>query len=208
MQAPDAPALPFAGMATPRLWLRPFTYADIPTLLAYRNDAEIIYFQGWNPMSEAEAAALVASTIDDQPGTPGQWYQFAIELQSSGAHVGDCGLHTLAADPRQAEIGYTIAPAHQRNGYAAEAAAAVADYTFRVLHTHRLTATLDATNRASAALCERLGMRREAAYVQNVWYHGRYCDEFLYAILAHEWMARHPAPLFRAAARRRPPAPR
>ncbi len=188
----------FSGMATPRLWLRHFSQADLGTLLAYHNHPTVRHYQGWDSWDESGAAAFIAAMADAQPGSPGGWFQFAIEQQASGVHVGDVALLTMWADSRLGEVGYTIAPAHQGNGYATEAVAAVIDYAFRTLHMHRLTATIDATNRASAALVERLGFRREAAMIQNTWYHGGWCDEYLYAVLAHEWAARHPAPLFRA----------
>lgn len=192
------PVAPFVGMATPRLWLRHFAPTDLPVLLAYHNDPTVLHFQGWAPWDEATAAGVIAASVHDQPGTPGSWFQFAIELQASGACVGDVGLYTNAEHARLGQVGYTIAPAHQGNGYATEAVGAVIDYAFRTLQLHRLTATLDMTNRASAALLERLGFRREAAMIQNSWYNGAWCDEYLYAILSHEWVARHPAPLFRA----------
>jgi aminoglycoside 6'-N-acetyltransferase len=37
---------------------------------------------------------------------------------------------------------------------------------------------------------ERLGMRREAHYRQNFWFKGNWTDEYLYAILQHEWLTR------------------
>jgi RimJ/RimL family protein N-acetyltransferase len=52
---------------------------------------------------------------------------------------------------------------------------------------------IDARNSASAAVLERLGMRREAHFVENEWVKGEWTDEVVYAVLASEWAARHPA---------------
>ena len=49
---------------------------------------------------------------------------------------------------------------------------------------------IDARNTASAAVLERLGMRREAHFVQNEWVKGEWTDEAVYAVLVHEWSAR------------------
>ncbi|MEO8284439.1 MAG: GNAT family protein, partial [Pseudarthrobacter sp.] len=47
-----------------------------------------------------------------------------------------------------------------------------------------------ALNAASAALCERLGMRLEARNVEKWHYKGEWATELVYAILADEWRAR------------------
>ena len=102
--------------------------------------------------------------------------------------VGDCGLHFL--DDRQVELGITLDPAHQGKGYAAEALRAVLDHLFGTLGKHRVVATTDAENAAAAALFARLGFRREAHHVKNVWFKGRWGDEFVFAMLAEEWARR------------------
>lgn len=51
-------------------------------------------------------------------------------------------------------------------------------------------AITDARNDAAARLLQRIGMRREAHFIQNVWYKGAWDDEFSFAILCEEWLAR------------------
>ena len=52
---------------------------------------------------------------------------------------------------------------------------------------HRVIARLEARNEASAAVCERLGMRREAHHVENEWIKGEWQSELIYALLEREW---------------------
>ncbi len=63
--------------------------------------------------------------------------------------------------PAAAEIGlfWAVAPAHQGNGYAAEAARAVIDHLFRHERLGRIIATTAPDNAASQAVMRRLGMR-------------------------------------------------
>ena len=71
---------------------------------------------------------------DDAPSRrTGTWFQLAIELVETGELIGDCGLHTLADRPGQAEIGITMACEHQGRGYATEAVSCLLDYVFRRL---------------------------------------------------------------------------
>jgi RimJ/RimL family protein N-acetyltransferase len=176
----------FTGIETERLILRRLTPADLPTLLAYRNDPLVAEYQSWTSMSQREGELFIAEMQTLEPGMRNEWFQFAIERKSDGAHIGDCALHTLD-DTRQGEIGYTLARAEQGQGYAREAVAAMVEYAFAVLKMHRISATADVENAPSYRLLEALGFRREGTVIEAGWFHGRWCSEHLYAMLAREW---------------------
>lgn len=178
---------PFSGLETPRLRLRHFREQDLPTLLAYRNDPDVARYQSWESMTEDFGHIFISEMSESHPGMPGYWFQFAIELRATGAHIGDCALHTRGDDARLGEIGYTLAPAFQGQGLAYEATAAMLDYAFTVQHMHRISATVDVRNDRSITLLKRLGMRCEGHFLQCAWFHGEWCDEYLYAILSSEW---------------------
>lgn len=55
---------------------------------------------------------------------------------------------------------------------------------------HRVIGVTDAKNGAAAAVLERLGMRREAHFVENVFFKGAWGDEYQYALLGREWAHR------------------
>ena len=67
---------------------------------------------------------------------------------------------------------------------------AILDFAFSTLNFHRAFARLDAANAGSVGVVERLGMRREAHLIQNDQFNGVWGDEFIYALLRDEWMAR------------------
>ena len=102
----------------------------------------------------------------------------AIILKSSGQMVGSCGYvpclnafeqlpyfaagETIGRSGRySAEFGlfYAISPAHQRQGYASEAAGALVDYAFQCLNLKRIVATTNHDNNASIGVMRKLGMR-------------------------------------------------
>jgi len=176
----------FERIETARLILRRPSPDDLPTLLAYRNDPLVARYQSWTGMSAREGEGLIAAMMTLEPGQRDEWFQFAIERKSDGAHIGDCALHTLD-DVRQGEIGYTLARSAQGHGYAREAVAAVVEYAFTVLKMHRIRADADVENAPSYRLLEALGFRREGTFIEAGWYHGKWCSEHLYAILAREW---------------------
>lgn len=141
-------------------------------------------------MDEAGLKQTITSMQQSEPGTPGEWFQFAITLCESGTLIGDCGLHTLAEDPRLAELGYTLAKEYQGQGFAQEAVSAILTYAFRNLALHRIAAIVDTRNGGSIKLLERLGFRREGLTRAAFWNKGEWVDEYLYAMLRSEWINR------------------
>jgi RimJ/RimL family protein N-acetyltransferase len=87
-------------------------------------------------------------------------------------------LHALGDRPRQAEIGFTLACEHQGKGYATEAVDCLLDYVFGKLGKHRVIAITDARNLAASRVLERVGMRREGHFIENVWFKGGWGDEY------------------------------
>jgi RimJ/RimL family protein N-acetyltransferase len=180
-----------AALESGRLSLRRLERRDLPVLLAYRNDPEVARYQGWgDAFSVDEAETMLAVQLAARPGTPGLWFRWMLEEKATGRVVGDCALCVDADEPRQAEVGFTLAREHQGRGLAAEAVRRVLDFAFGELGLHRVVATTDARNAAAAALLERVGMRREAHFIQNVWYKGAWGDELRFAILRSEWTIR------------------
>lgn len=177
----------FTPLETIRLRLRRFTDADLALFMAYRNNAEVARYQSWEGISEQEARAFIQRHKVVQPGAPGCWFQIAIELKETGMLIGDCALKIEEHDARQAEIGYTLSPAYQGRGIASEAVTRVLQYAFVTLGLHRVVAITDCENASSIALLERLGLRREGHFLQNVWFKGKWGDEYLYAMLQAEW---------------------
>ena len=181
----------FTTLETTRLRLRHFTDSDLALFMAYRNDPEVARYQGWEGISEPEARAFLQEQKEVQPGVPGQWFQIAVELKETGMLVGDCALKIEEHDESQAEIGYTLSRAYQGRGIASEAVSCVLEYAFLTLRLHRVVAITDCENVASVALLERLGLRREGHFRQNVWFKGKWGDEYLYAMLQEEWLNMH-----------------
>ena len=147
-------------------------------------------YQSWESCDEQEALDIIREMKSSEPGTPDEWFQFAVELKETGQLIGDCGLKT-EEDGWQAEIGFTLSREHQGKGYASEAVSRLLDYAFGDLRLHRVIAIADQENAPSVALLERLGMHREGSFVQNAWFKGHWASEYLYAILRDQWLGKH-----------------
>jgi RimJ/RimL family protein N-acetyltransferase len=146
-------------------------------------------YQTWESYSEQQARDVIECQKNLDPALPGQWFTFALELKDTGALVGHIALKTQK-DNRQAEIGFTLAREYHGKGLAFEAASRVLDYLFINLEMHRVIAIADCENHRSVALLNRLGMRQEGRFIQNIWFKGKWGDEYLHAILREEWLER------------------
>ena len=125
---------------TDRLRVRRFTDADVDAFVSYRADPDVARYQSWSDYTSEQGRALVESMREAEPGTPGDWFQLALEARETGELVGDLALHVDVDEPRQAEVGFTLDPAQQGHGYATEALDGFLDWifpTFRTAPRHR-----------------------------------------------------------------------
>ncbi|WES65864.1 GNAT family N-acetyltransferase [Microbacter sp. GSS18] len=88
----------------------------------------------------------------------------------------------------QAELAWTLDPAHHGRGYGTEAVRAVIEVCFGPLGLRRVHAGCFAANEPSWRMMERLGMRREE-YSRATGLHrsGVWLDGMDYGLLAEEW---------------------
>lgn len=180
----------FNDLLTSRLVLRRLALSDSQAVFGYRSDLQVSRFQSWRPLTIEAARQFIEPLTKTAPDVPGTWFQLAITLRESGLLIGDCGLHFPADQPGQAEIGITLAPAYQGQGYAVETLTRVMDYLFVELGKHRVYASVDPRNLPSIALLECLGMRREAHFRESLWDGADWVDDFIYALLDREWTSR------------------
>jgi RimJ/RimL family protein N-acetyltransferase len=179
----------FLPIETDRLVLRRFVAADAATLSEYRSDPEVARYQSWpTPYPLAAARRLIGEQAHPDGPRAGDWLQIAATLE--GELIGDVAVR-LSDDGRTARIGYTITRANQRRGFGGEAAGAVVARLFETaVGLHRVQASLDARNVASARLLERLGFRHEGTAISAELADGEWCDVAHYAILRDEYESR------------------
>lgn len=179
-------------LSTARLILRRLQPDDATALQRYRARPDVARYQSWETYTMANASTMIAAMAEAEPGVAGTWFQLAIVEQTSGALVGDCGLHCSGDDDRLMELGITLAPEAQGRGYAGEALTAVIAFLFTHLAKHRICAVTDAENTAAIALFRRLGFRQEATFIEHLWFKGRWSSECVFALLRAEWSQPHP----------------
>lgn len=176
---------------TKRINIRPVTLNDKESIFVYRSDPETSKYLSLIPKTVDDVEVFInkSSREFNEPGT---WFQFVIIEKKNNQIIGDIGIHFLESDPenKQVEIGYTLDKRYRGNGYATEALAFIINYLFTGLNKHRITASIDPINLPSIKLIERLGFRKEAHFIESLFFHGEWVDDLVYAILAKEWIER------------------
>ncbi len=169
-------ALPLAG---DRVVLRRLARADLAAFQAYRRDPEVGLYQGWSPMTDADALAFIDEMVAAALFPAGAWVQIGIAERGGGVLIGDIGA-CVAADGASAEIGFTLARPAQGCGLGGEAVGLALALLFGRTGIARVEAVTDARNAASIRLLERAGFRR-AATVDAV-FRGEPCVEHRYLL--------------------------
>lgn len=184
------PAYP---IRTARLCLRPFEPGDLDDLHAYESRPDVARYLLWDARDRSQSArSLELKTRQRAITAEGQSLVLAAADRGTGRVIGEVSLHWLSREHQQGEIGFTFNPAFHGRGLAAEAAQVALALGFGGLGLHRIIGRCDARNGPSARLMERLGMRREAHFVHDEVFKGEWGDEFVYAMLDHEWRASRP----------------
>jgi RimJ/RimL family protein N-acetyltransferase len=194
----DASVLTDAPLRTRRLVLRPLEASDAVDVFEYQRLPEVIRYLPW---PERDRAAAYEHTSTRAGGrilaADGDFVFLAAVLPGEPSTIdpararviGDFMVRVSSVQHAQLELGWVLHPSFQGRGFASEAAGAVLDFTFETLRPHRVQAFLDARNAASAALCVRLGMRREATILEEEYDDGEWTDTAVYGVLRREWAA-------------------
>jgi RimJ/RimL family protein N-acetyltransferase len=175
-------------LETPRLILRRFRQEDLEPFLSYRNHPDVARYQSWVRWSREQGIDFIGDQQAVEPGDLGRWFQYAIELKDGGILVGDCGVCLKVAVPKTAEIGFSLAPEHQRRGLAKEAVERVIDHAVRELNVERVIAIVMRDNDRSSALLRRLGLRH--GHPERVWFKGTWAEELRFSLDRADWLAR------------------
>ena len=149
---------------TERLWLRPFTFADLDALASINADPEVMRYTGnGEPVSRAETELRLHRYIAHQREHGfGLWA--AIHKQDH-VLIGFCGLQFVHGHD-EIEIGFRLAQQYWNRGLAIEAAAVTLRHAFEVLRLDRVIGLTKHENVASQRVLEKIGMRylKDARY--------------------------------------------
>lgn len=173
----------FLPIRTERLTLRAHTEGDLEVLLTYYSLPGVARYLLFAPWTKGSGREHLAQRVD-RLGVDTPTRSLGLVVEHEGRVIGDVVLWATDEVGAKGEIGWVFHPDVSGRGFATEAASALLEVGFVRYGMHRIVAQMDARNAASAALCERLGMRWEATYRQDCWSKGEWTDSLVYAVLA------------------------
>lgn len=188
MTFPNDDLAPWFPIETERLILREARVEDYDDIHAYAVRDDVVRFMIWGPNTPEETRAVLDAWIDEQGTWPRPGVNLVIEEKASERVLGSIRLTIQDPGNRVADMGYTLHSDVWRRGYGTEAARAILQAAFGSLGLHRVFATADTENVGSWGIMEKLGMRREATLRKNRQVRGEWRDNYVYAILADEFI--------------------
>ncbi|GGO03054.1 GNAT family N-acetyltransferase [Saccharibacillus kuerlensis] len=164
---------------TPRLLIRRFGSEEWGLLLTYLQEEGVADDFPEGVYTEQRLRSMTANPE-----------LYALILHENGEVIGHVFFRS-GLQPGSAEFELGIRESSRSYGYADEAAQALLRYAFGRLDLHRVTVSCPPENLALRATLEKLGMRMEAFFRQNLpTIDGDWRDECIYAMLEEEWLVR------------------
>lgn len=180
----------FPVLETPRLVLRGFDLTDAPRVQQLAGAREVANATAQIPHPYPDGAAEQWIAGHAREWAAHRTLSLAVTRRASGELVGAMGL-TFAEEHARAELGYWIGLPFWRQGYATEAAAAVADFAFRQLELNRVQAHHYGSNPASGRVLLKIGMKYEGLSPRMMRKSDRFEDVVFYGVLRPDWSGRH-----------------
>ncbi len=169
---------------TQRLLLRNFDERDATGLWDYLSHPRVNCFSNEKLDTLEDAIATAKNRSQDDT-------QLAVCLKENDMIIGN--LFTHKDEPDTYSVGWQFNEKYEGKGYASEAARALLNHLFHSQDARRIYAYVEDYNTRSQKLCERLGMRKEACYLEFISFVKNpdgtpvYENTCEYAILKKEW---------------------
>lgn len=165
---------------TERLTLREFAPADEPAVHAYASDPVVTRFMVWGPNTIDDTRSFIANAIATSKAQPRNNFDLAVICSETQALIGGAALQVLDNEPHNGEIGYILHRDHWSKGYGTEVAKALLQLAFANVGLHRVMATCDPENRASARVLQKAGMHVERRIAGHLLVRGSWRDSLVF----------------------------
>lgn len=179
--------LPFKNLETERLLLRRPSANDVGEMFLLRSDPGTMKYVP-RPLAKTREDALehlelINSKIEDNTGI-----NWVITLKDDPKFIGIIGHYRLQPENHRAEIGYMLLPEYHGKGIATEAIKAALIYAFDEMKLHSVEAVIDSENIASEMVLLKNGFVKEAHFVENEYWNGKFRDTIIYSLLERNFI--------------------
>jgi len=173
---------PFKNLETERLLLRRLAATDANEIMELRGNPETMKFVPRPLVTTIEEALEHFKQIDDKIEN-NIGINWAITLKGNPKIIGIIGHYKIQPENYRCEMGYMILPQYHGQGIVTEAIKALLIYGFDDLQMHSIEAVIDPGNTASERVLQKNGFVKEAHFIENEYYYGKFYDSVVYSLL-------------------------
>ena len=167
-----------------KLYLRPVVETDLERTHKWVNSPESVDVMSLRgPISREQQQKWFEALDRDESKVV-----FAICWKATDEHIGNVSLRDIDKVDRNAMFSIFIADENYRGkGAGSEATRLILDYAFHSLKLHKVYLKAISTNHAAIGMYRMLGFVEEGCLREHEDHRGKYVDNILFGILAHEW---------------------
>ncbi|WP_234322817.1 GNAT family N-acetyltransferase [Streptomyces sp. NRRL S-350] len=165
--------------------MRELAVGDCLALHAFSSLPEACRFQVWGPNTEEQTRDFVQGAVDARLQSPQARYVYAACLDGDLVGIGELKVRSRAH--RQGEISYLVHPRVWGRGVGTAIGGGLLARGFGPLGLHRIYATCDPRNLASARVLAKLGMAHEGRHRHTALIRDGWRDSDVFSILDEEW---------------------
>ncbi len=174
-------------LETRRLTLRKILPQDEDDMYAYSRDPETSKYLLWEPHSSRSYTRAHIRYLQDAYNRA-SFFDWALIEKESGKMIGTCGFTEIYEREKRAEVGYVIAPAFHRQGFAPEALAKVMEYGFLTLGLTKLSGRFMEDNEASRKILERFGFQDDTTKKESIYKRGTKQRILTYSLTKEQYL--------------------
>lgn len=172
----------FPVLKTDRLTLREIRVSDAPEIYKMRASGRVNQFIARPNMGKLEDSVLLAEkTIQAYKNQ--QAIGWAGILRDSNEIIGTCGFNMIDFYNLRAEIGGELSVDYWGKNVALEAVEAIIRFGFETMNLHTIEAKVSPGNRGAIFLMEKIGFKKEAHYVDRIYFNGSFSDMAVYTLI-------------------------
>ena len=175
--------LPFPEIKTQRLLLRKLEKEDCQEIFFLRSDEKVLQYIGKEPILTIEEAEEFIEKISNILLIKEGIMWGITLLENPTKVIGTICFWNLVKEHDRAELGYTLHPDFWRRGIMKEAIESVIDFGFLKMRLHSIEALINPDNKASEALLEATGFKKEGHIKENFYFRGNFQDRSIYSRL-------------------------
>ncbi|GKU78150.1 GNAT family N-acetyltransferase [Paenibacillus sp. L3-i20] len=172
-----------------RLLLTQITTDDLDFICRVECDQNLWYYEDFVHSDVNEVREEYMEKIEEEGERSS--YDFIISLRDDkhNTPIGLAQIWHYVDHRRSWELGFSILPDYERQGYGSESVKLLLDFAFNQLDAHKVIGMCNSLNTRSSAIMERLGMTKEAVFKEELYWQEQWIDQHFFSILEKEYFA-------------------